>query len=57
MPSELPQEESNKEESNNKLPKEDNNEGNINILSLNSQYTTASCRLKKKIGKMVSNEQ
>lgn len=56
MPSELPQEESNKED-NNKLPKEDNNEGNINILSLNSQYTTASCRLKKKIGKMVSNEQ
>ena len=57
MPSELPQEESNKEESNKELPKEDNNEGNINILSLNSQYTTASCRLKKKIGKMVSNEQ
>ena len=55
MPSELPQEESNKED--NKLPKEDNNEGNINILSLNSQYTTASCRLKKNIGKMVSNEQ
>ena len=58
LPRELPKaNELPEKESNTELPKEGNNEGDINFLPLNSQYTTASCKLKKKIKKMVSNEQ
>ena len=49
LPNELP------EELPNMLPEEGSNEGNIDFLpSIDTKYTAASCRLQKKIGKMVS---
>ena len=54
LPRELPNEGNNN--GNIELHKEgnNNNNGNIDFFPLYSKYTAATCRLKKKIGKMVS---